>query len=99
FRGAFPHRSSSYTHWALLGPLRSWRTVIRKSCILDGGVFAVPRGVDRLFHHPIHLSEVEVTEQRRNHPALRNALFPSRLQYHLEQMHDRIIPYPSRHLL
>ena len=28
FRGAFPHRSSSYTHWALLGPLRSWRTVI-----------------------------------------------------------------------
>src|SRR3954454_16556667 len=29
FRGAFPHRSSSYTHWALLGPLRSWRTVVR----------------------------------------------------------------------
>ena len=29
FRGALPHRSSSYTHWALLGPLRSWRTVIR----------------------------------------------------------------------
>jgi hypothetical protein len=27
FRGAFPHRSSSYTHWALLGPLRSWRTI------------------------------------------------------------------------
>src|ERR1035438_864464 len=26
FRGACPHRSSSYTHWALLGPLRSWRT-------------------------------------------------------------------------
>src|SRR5229473_169172 len=29
FRGAFPHRSSSYTHWALLGPLRSWRTDVR----------------------------------------------------------------------
>src|SRR5215212_2577139 len=28
FRGAFPHRSSSYTHRALLGPLRSWRTII-----------------------------------------------------------------------
>jgi putative ABC transport system permease protein len=27
-RGASPHRSSSYTHWALLSPLRSWRTVI-----------------------------------------------------------------------
>src|SRR5437868_13592409 len=23
-----PHRSSSYTHWALLGPLRSWRTIV-----------------------------------------------------------------------
>src|SRR5229473_1444973 len=31
FRGAFPHRSSSYTHWALLDPLRSWRTVVRVS--------------------------------------------------------------------
>jgi hypothetical protein len=31
FRGAFPHRSSSYTHWALLGPLRSWRTIVGKS--------------------------------------------------------------------
>src|SRR5215469_13675350 len=28
FRGAYPHQLSSYTHWALLGPLRSWRTVI-----------------------------------------------------------------------
>src|ERR1017187_2314880 len=28
FRGASPHRSSSYTHRALLGPLRSWRTII-----------------------------------------------------------------------
>ena len=34
-----------------------------------------------------------------HHPALRNALFPSRLQHLLEQMHDRIILYPSRHLL
>src|SRR3954471_10468587 len=38
FRGAFPHQSSSYTHWALLGPLRSWRTIIgetfkRQLCI------------------------------------------------------------------
>ena len=28
FRGAVPHRLGSYTLWALLGPLRSWRTVI-----------------------------------------------------------------------
>jgi site-specific DNA recombinase len=35
----------------------------------------------------------------RDHPALWNSLFPSRFQYHLEQMHDRIILYPSGHLL
>ena len=34
-----------------------------------------------------------------NYPALRNAFFPSRLQHHLEQMHDRIILNPSCHLL
>src|SRR5215472_5914649 len=28
FRGAYSHRSGSYTHWALLGPLRSWRTIV-----------------------------------------------------------------------
>jgi hypothetical protein len=28
FRGVFPHRSSSYTYWALLGPFLSWRTII-----------------------------------------------------------------------
>src|SRR5580698_7032998 len=28
FRGAVPHQSSSYTHWTLLGPLRSWRTIV-----------------------------------------------------------------------
>jgi site-specific DNA recombinase len=33
------------------------------------------------------------------HPALRNAFLPSRLQHHLEQMHDLIILNPSRHLL
>src|SRR6266704_2924702 len=34
FRGATPHRSSSYTHWALLGPLRSWRTVVGEPMIV-----------------------------------------------------------------
>ncbi|HKE28348.1 MAG TPA: recombinase family protein [Bryobacteraceae bacterium] len=34
-----------------------------------------------------------------HHPALRNAFFPSRLQHHLEQMHDLLILYPARHLL
>src|SRR5499427_705427 len=27
--GPVPHQSSSYTHWALLGPLRSWRIIAR----------------------------------------------------------------------
>src|SRR5229473_518193 len=36
-RGTSPHRSSSYTHWALLDPLRSWRTVIGVAHQLDIG--------------------------------------------------------------
>src|SRR5437763_2152294 len=47
--------------------LRSWRTIIRKTCILDVGVFPVARGGNRLLQHSIHLSEVEVAEQRRYH--------------------------------
>jgi hypothetical protein len=31
---------------------------------LDSGVFAVPRGFDRLFQHSIYLVEIDVTEPR-----------------------------------
>ena len=32
--------------------------------------------------------EVDVAEQRRNHPALRNALFPAGFEHDLQQVHD-----------
>src|ERR1019366_2916508 len=57
FRGAVPHQSSSYTHWALLGPLRSWRTIVgvpdqnperRASCRPD----------------PVQLVQIDVGQQR-----------------------------------
>src|SRR6266478_10228684 len=57
FRGADPHRSNSYTHWALLGPLRSWRTIVgvpdqhsqrRASCRPD----------------PIQFIQIDVRQQR-----------------------------------
>src|ERR1700751_2023026 len=58
--------------------------IIRETCILDSGVFAVPRGFDRLFQHSIYLVEIDVTEPRGNNPALRNAHFPGGFQDHLE---------------
>src|ERR1039458_2006680 len=73
--------------------------VIRKTCILDVGVLAPPRGVHRFLQHPVYLIQIEVAEQRRYHSALGNAFLPGRLQNHLEQMHDRIILDPSRHFL
>src|ERR1035438_2068787 len=38
FRGAAPHQSSSYTLRALLGPLRSWRTLIGEAPVLHAVV-------------------------------------------------------------
>src|SRR5438309_9750603 len=44
--------------------LRSWRTIVCKTCILDVGVCATPRSDDRLLQHPVHLIQVYVTEHR-----------------------------------
>src|SRR5947199_368519 len=72
FRGADPHRSSSYTHWALLGPLRSWRTIVR---VAHNGDLA-PRRLPPLIRPLVeHIMQVHVAEQRRNYRALRRACF------------------------
>src|SRR5437763_3369801 len=64
FRGANPHRSSSYTHWALLGPLRSWRTVVR-----------IPREPETSpLQLPVELVKHDITEQGRQRSALRRPL-------------------------
>src|ERR1051326_3167720 len=54
-RGANPHRSSSYTHWALLGPLRSWRTVVR----------VANKTMSPVLQRPVEFVEHEVAEQWR----------------------------------
>src|ERR1019366_2956896 len=72
--------------------------VICKTRILDLSVSSGARGLNRLLQHPIHLSEIDVTEHRRNHPALRDALLPSRLQDHLDQPHHCSIIDPPCHL-
>src|SRR5215468_4270886 len=66
FRGTYPHRSSSYTHWALLGPLRSWRTIIGEPGIFNRRPPLVPGHCFRSFQHPVYLVEVQITEQPRN---------------------------------
>src|ERR1700694_5079232 len=50
--------------------------IIRKTCILDVGVLAPPRCVYRFLQHPVYLIQIEVAEQRRNHPALGTPFFP-----------------------
>ena len=59
----------------------------RISPYFDGGVLAVTRSLLRPLQHPVDLGKVDVTEQRRNHPALRNALLPAGFEHDLQQVH------------
>src|SRR5271166_1824358 len=61
---------------------------VSESRVFDGGVLAVARGLLRPLQHPVNLGEADVAEQRRNHPALRNALFPAGFEHDLQQVHD-----------
>src|SRR6201984_2006353 len=75
-----------------------YHQVIRKPRVLNVGVLSPARGDNRLFQHPIYLSEVEVAKHWRNPPPLWNALCPGRLQDHLEEPHHRSVLYPPGHL-
>ena len=70
--------------------------IVRKSCMLDGGVSLVAGGLARLFQHLVYLIEVEITEQRRDHPSLRNSFLPGRLEDHLEKPHLHPLQWPRR---
>jgi hypothetical protein len=61
--------------------------IVRESRIFDVGVLAVTRNIFRSLQHPIHLSEINIAEQRRNHSALRNASFSMGPEHYLQQMH------------
>src|SRR4051794_29045655 len=67
--------------------------------IFDVGVLAIACDFPRSLQHPVHLIEVEVTEQRRDDTALRNAHLAGSLKYHLQKMHDVRIINPLHHLL
>src|SRR5712691_2966863 len=53
----------------------------------------------RSLQHRVHLVEIHVTEQWRNHSALRNTLSARRLQHHPEEPQHRVVAHPTRNLL
>ena len=72
--------------------------VVSEPRIFNAGVLAVACGLLRPLQHPVHLGEVEVAEQRRDHPALRNAPFAVGFEHHLQQVHHVAIVHPLGHL-
>src|SRR5271155_4106054 len=74
--------------------VNQYHQVVRKSRLLNIGVFSSARACHRLFQHPIYLCEIEVTEHWRNHPAWRNSLCPGGLPDHLQESHHRCILGP-----
>ncbi len=73
--------------------------IIRISRVLNIGVLSPSRGGNRLFQHTVYLSEIDVAEYWRDHPALGNSFCPGRLQDHLQELHHRCILNPPCHLL
>src|SRR6266481_5043601 len=72
--------------------------IICKPCILDVGVLAETRGLFRPLQHTVNLGEVEIAEQWRDHPALRNATLTVGFEHDLQQAHHVCIIHPSCHL-
>src|SRR2546429_3254199 len=60
--------------------------IIRISRVLNIGVLSPSRGGNRLFQHTVYLSEIDVAEYWRDHPALGNSFCPGRLQDHLQEL-------------
>src|SRR5438552_11125020 len=73
-RSRFSHRP--YQPDMLRMGVDQYHHVIRKSCVLNTGIWLLSGGLNRLLQHPIYLIEIEVTEQRRNHSTLGNSLLP-----------------------
>src|ERR1019366_9875471 len=71
FRGACPHQSSSYTHWALLGPLRSWRTIVSEPDHDDVTVGSLP--TPHLDPQIKNVVKVDVRQERRGTAPLRRS--------------------------
>ena len=73
--------------------------VVSEPRVFDVGVLAVAGDLPRSLQHLVHLIEVEITEQGRDHTTLRNALLARSFQDNLQQMHDVRVINPLRHFL
>src|SRR6202165_509721 len=72
--------------------------IVSEPRILDGDELPIACGLFCPLQHPVHLVEVEVTEDGRNHTPLRDALFAVRLQHDLQKVHPLIIVDPLGYL-
>src|SRR5215471_10262625 len=91
-------------HFELTAPLHhgllsapSWRTIVGEPGVLDFHPRPLASDCFRPLQHPVHLIEVEITEQGRNHLTLRNTLLPRRPQQQLEQPQHLGIAHPPSH--
>src|SRR6516162_1860002 len=73
--------------------------VVSESRIFDIGVLAITSGLPRSLQHPIHLIEVDITEQGGDYAALWNALLARSFQHDLQQMPDVRVINPLCHFL
>src|SRR5246500_4415187 len=73
--------------------------VVSEPRVFDIGVLAVASDFPRSLQHLVHLIEVEIAEQGRDHAALRNALLARGLEHKFQQMHDVLVVDPLSHFL
>src|ERR1700756_4327866 len=73
--------------------------VVSEPRVFDIGVLAVASDFPRSLQHLVHLIEVEIAEQGRDHAALRNTLLARGLEHKFQQMHDVLVVHPLSHFL
>src|SRR6516164_4370345 len=72
--------------------------IVSKTRVLDVGEPAAACHLLRPLERPVHLSEVEVAEQRRDDPALRDAASTVGFQHDLQQAYHVVVIHSLRHL-
>ena len=72
--------------------------IVSVSRIFDIGVLTIPCGFLRPLQHLVHLTEVEITEERRDHTTLWNTAFAGCFEHQLEQVQHLGIAHPLRYL-
>jgi len=78
-------------------PVHQDHQIIGEPGVLDIRPPLNPSDLLRSLQHRVHFVEIHVTEQRRNHSALRNALLTRRFQNQSEEPQHRVVAHPPRH--